>query len=219
MWELWPPIMVDALQTWGMQYFENVLVPMDNYISRGTETFLATQQCKEDVLRLASGVLMSPEMQDPECFRAEAPGVRPAKIRRGRVDDMVPTMLVVALTRLEKTSLKYLRDLLIQVVANCLYYDPGLTLGILEKNNQLQPALGTWFAMLGRGRKPARGSTTSASTTRRCAPWGCSCCPRPAIASPRTSGPRSRPRRGRAGRASGRSQGTDRGEEGGGGGV
>jgi len=148
MWELWP-IMVDALQTWGMQYFENVLVPMDNYISRGTETFLATQQCKEDVLRLASGVLMSPEMQDPECF--PAPKLLECVLQncRGRVDDMVPTMLVVALTRLEKTSLKYLRDLLIQVVANCLYYDPGLTLGILEKNNQLQPALGTWFAMLG----------------------------------------------------------------------
>ena len=33
MWELWP-IMVNALETWGIQYFENVLVPMDNYISR-----------------------------------------------------------------------------------------------------------------------------------------------------------------------------------------
>ena len=69
MWELWP-IMVNALETWGIQYFENVLVPMDNYISRGTETFLAHPTCKNDVLKLANLVLMNPEMPDPECFPA-----------------------------------------------------------------------------------------------------------------------------------------------------
>ena len=147
MWELWP-VMVHALETWGIQYFENVLVPMDNYISRGTETFLAHPTCKNDVLKLANLVLMNPEMPDPECF--PAPKLMECVLLncRGRVDDMVPTMLVIALERLKNTKLSYLKDLLVQIVADCLYYNPTLTLDILNKNNRTGEALSTWFQML-----------------------------------------------------------------------
>ena len=148
MWELWP-VMVHALETWAVQYFENVLVPMDNYISRGTETFLAHPTCKNDVLKLAGLVLMNAEMPDPECLPAAKLLECVLANCRGRVDDLVPTMLAMSLERLGKTNLSYLQDLLMQVVANCLYYDAALALAILNKNGRTAATLARWFEMLG----------------------------------------------------------------------
>ena len=147
MWELWP-IMVHALQDWALQYFENVLVPMDNYISRGTETFLAHPTCKQDVLKLASMVLLNKEMPEAECL--PAPKLLECVLQncRGRVDDCVAPFLAVAIERLGSCQLSYLKDLLIQVVANCLYYNPVLTLDILTKNGKTTAVLSEWFAML-----------------------------------------------------------------------
>ena len=147
MWELWP-IMFDALESWGIQYFENVLVPLDNYISRGTEHFLAAPRYRDDVLRLCGTVILANEFPEPECI--PAPKLMECVLQncRGRVDDVVPGYLAVALERLPRCKGKYLKDLLIQVVANCLYYDAPLTLRTLEKNGKTNDALSAWFAML-----------------------------------------------------------------------
>lgn len=42
MWTLWP-LLVQCFHEWAIDYFENLLTPLDNFISRGTETFLAGQ--------------------------------------------------------------------------------------------------------------------------------------------------------------------------------
>ena len=148
MWELWP-VLISALDgEYGVQYFENILVPMDNYISRGTETFLAHPTCKGDVLRVASGVLLNNDIPEPEML--PAPKLLECVLQncKGRVDDCVAPYLAVALERLKTCELTYLKDLLIQIVANCLWYNAALTLDILVKNGALGTALQTWFGML-----------------------------------------------------------------------
>ena len=40
MWSLWPQL-IQCFHEWAVDYFENLLVPLDNFISRGTEHFLA----------------------------------------------------------------------------------------------------------------------------------------------------------------------------------
>ena len=42
MWTLWPRI-CEAFNTWAIDYFDNILVPLDNFISRDTDRFLAGQ--------------------------------------------------------------------------------------------------------------------------------------------------------------------------------
>lgn len=42
MWTLWPQL-VQCFHEWAIDYFENLLVPLDNFISRGTDTFLSGQ--------------------------------------------------------------------------------------------------------------------------------------------------------------------------------
>jgi hypothetical protein len=62
MWQLYP-IMCKALHDWAMDYFENILIPLDNYISRSTEVrccFRTIQQCcrrmpSRSFLRLETG--------------------------------------------------------------------------------------------------------------------------------------------------------------------
>lgn len=40
MWSLWPQL-IACFHEWAIDYFENLLVPLDNFISRGTPHFLA----------------------------------------------------------------------------------------------------------------------------------------------------------------------------------
>ena len=42
LWSLWPALHAVLLE-WGIDYWENLLVPLDNMISRGTERFLGSQ--------------------------------------------------------------------------------------------------------------------------------------------------------------------------------
>ena len=42
MWDLWP-LLVSSYHTWAEDYLEHILVPLENYISRGTAVFLAGQ--------------------------------------------------------------------------------------------------------------------------------------------------------------------------------
>ena len=40
MWSLWPQL-IACFHEWALDYFENLLVTLDNFISRGTAHFLA----------------------------------------------------------------------------------------------------------------------------------------------------------------------------------
>lgn len=42
-WALWPLLMA-SLREWAVDYFENMLVPLDNFISRGTDRFLTAEE-------------------------------------------------------------------------------------------------------------------------------------------------------------------------------
>eukprot|EP00959_Pyramimonas_sp_CCMP1952_P227679 4760394-Pyramimonas_sp.AAC.1 len=42
MWTLFP-VLCQALREWAIDYFENILIPLDNYISRGTAVFLQSK--------------------------------------------------------------------------------------------------------------------------------------------------------------------------------
>lgn len=39
MWSLWP-LLHTAYNDWAIDYLDNILVPLDNFISKGTEVFL-----------------------------------------------------------------------------------------------------------------------------------------------------------------------------------
>lgn len=42
LWSLWPRLQA-VMMDWGIDYWENILVPLDNYISRSTTVFLTSK--------------------------------------------------------------------------------------------------------------------------------------------------------------------------------
>lgn len=56
MWTLWP-LLHKCLIEWAVDYFDNILVPLDNFVNRDTETFLSNPDYVVSVLDMVGKVL------------------------------------------------------------------------------------------------------------------------------------------------------------------
>ncbi|CAF2096306.1 importin beta-like SAD2 [Brassica rapa] len=154
MWSLWP-LMVEALVDWAIDFFPNILVPMDNFISRGTAHFLT---CKEPNYQQSLFTVLSTLMTDRNIEDSDiesAPKLIEVVFQncKGQVDQWVEPYLRLTIDRLQRAETSYLKSLLIQVVANMLYYNPGLTLGVLHNTGLASTVFDHWFQMLQQKRK------------------------------------------------------------------
>ncbi|XP_020111634.1 importin beta-like SAD2 isoform X2 [Ananas comosus] len=149
MWSLWPLIM-DALQDWAVDFFENILVPLNNYISRDTAHFLA---CKEPDYQQSLWVTLSSIITDKNLNDDNiepAPKLIAAVLQncKGHVDHWIQPYLIVTIDRLHRTEKPYLKCLLVQVIANALYYNASLTLDTLHKLGVTTEIFNFWFELL-----------------------------------------------------------------------
>jgi hypothetical protein len=149
MWSLWP-LMVDAVQDWAIDYFENILVPLDNYVSRSTEHFLTCTQpdYQSSLFKVISTLLADEKLEDSDI--ESAPKLIEAVLQncRGRVDQWLEPYLRISVERLRKTKKNYLKDLLVNVVANGLYYNAPMCLTILQHLGVTSEIFQVWFQML-----------------------------------------------------------------------
>ncbi|KAK4258155.1 hypothetical protein QN277_007637 [Acacia crassicarpa] len=149
MWNLWP-LMMEALADWAIDFFPNILVPLDNYISSGTAHFLT---CKEPNYQQSLWNVISSIMEDKNLEDSDiepAPKLVEVLFQncRGQVDQWVEPYLRITVERLHRTEKSYLKCLLMQVIADALYYNPVLTLGILQKLGVALEIFNLWFHML-----------------------------------------------------------------------
>lgn len=176
MWSLWPKLMKTLLD-WGMDYLDNVLVALDNYISRGKDRFLTSTNpdYQQQVFDLCKTALTG---DFSELDIKPAPKLMEVVLLncRGQVDKWAEPYLLLALQKLEKAEASEpghtfgrmppswlypcppsrlsplqspsLQDYLINVVALLLQYNPLLTLQILQRHGVLTQVLTKWFAMI-----------------------------------------------------------------------
>lgn len=149
MWSLWPLIM-EALNDWAIDFFENILVPLDNYISRGTDHFLT---CKDpdyqhSLWKALSSIMADENMEDSDIV--PAPKLIEVFFQncKGQVDHWVEPYLRLSIDRLRRTDKPYLKSLLLQVIANTLYYNPSLALQKLHTLGVATEIFNLWFVML-----------------------------------------------------------------------
>ncbi|GAU12054.1 hypothetical protein TSUD_00190 [Trifolium subterraneum] len=153
------PIMRSMLTTDG----QDILVPLDNYISRGTAHFIT---CKEPDYQqslwnmISSLPLVVPDLSFTLKLMAdknmEDSDIEPAPKLieivflncRGLVDHWVEPYLRITVERLHGTGKSYLKCLLMQVIADGLYYNATLTLSILHKLGVASEIFNLWFHML-----------------------------------------------------------------------
>ncbi|KAL4376405.1 hypothetical protein GQ457_02G042770 [Hibiscus cannabinus] len=154
MWSLWP-LMIEALADWAIDFFPNILVPLDNYISRGTVHFL---NCKEpnyqqSLWNMISSILSDKNLEDSDI--EPAPKLIEVVFQncRGQVDHWVEPYLTITLDRLRRAEKSRLKCLLVQVIANALYYNSTLTLSVLDKFCVTSEVFNLWFQLLQQVRK------------------------------------------------------------------
>ncbi|GAB4834165.1 secondary alcohol dehydrogenase (SADH2) [Ancistrocladus abbreviatus] len=149
MWSLWP-LMMEALSDWAIDFFPNILVPLDNYISRGTAHFLTCKDpdYQQSLWNMISSLMADKNIEDGDI--EPAPKLIEVVFQncRGQVDNWIEPYLRISVERLHRTEKPYLKCLLIQVIANALYYNPSLALGILHKLGVATEIFGLWFQML-----------------------------------------------------------------------
>jgi hypothetical protein len=73
---------------WAVDYFDNILVPLDNFINRDTETFLSDPKYIVSVMEMASKVLTryTPGYRAAPCFPTYALMVSSGQLSAQRLD-------------------------------------------------------------------------------------------------------------------------------------
>ncbi|XP_061990500.1 importin beta-like SAD2 [Rosa rugosa] len=149
MWSLWP-LMMEALADWAIDFFSNILVPLDNYISRGTAHFLSCKEpdYQQSLWNMISSILADRNMEDGDI--EPAPKLIQVLFQncRGQVDQWVEPYIRITFERLRRAEKSYLKCLLVQVIADALYYNAALTLNILQKLGIATDLFNLWFQML-----------------------------------------------------------------------
>ncbi|KAJ4723041.1 importin beta-like SAD2 [Melia azedarach] len=149
MWSLWP-LMMEALADWAIDFFPNILVPLDNYISRGTVHFLTCKEpnYQQSLWNMISSVMGDKNLEDGDI--EPAPKLIEVVFQncKGQVDHWVEPYLRITVERLRRTEKSYLKCLLMQVIADALYYNPSLTLSILHNLGVATEVFNLWFQML-----------------------------------------------------------------------
>ncbi|KAG5137767.1 hypothetical protein JHK82_022498 [Glycine max] len=149
MWSLWP-LMMEALADWAIDFFPNILVPLDNYISRGTAHFLTCKEpdYQQSLWNMISSIMSDKNMEDNDIVPAPKLIEVVFQNCRGQVDHWVEPYLRITVERLHHTEKSYLKCLFMQVIADALYYNAALTLSILQKLGVASEIFHLWFHLL-----------------------------------------------------------------------
>ena len=126
---------------WGLEFTENAIVPLDNFITRATDVFCTSTapNYRESTFRMVKHCFELPHGHDME--REIKPITKLLDIVllncRGRVDEWVWPYIEVCMNRI--TTVKKdtgFGTLLMNVVAAALLYNAELTLQALEANGR-----------------------------------------------------------------------------------
>uniref|UniRef100_A0A0A0LQB3 Importin N-terminal domain-containing protein n=1 Tax=Cucumis sativus TaxID=3659 RepID=A0A0A0LQB3_CUCSA len=145
MWSLWP-LMMEALSEWAIDFFPNILVPLDNYVSRGTAHFLTCKapDYQQSLWNMISSIMTDKNLEDGDI--EPAPKLIQVVFQncKGQVDQWIEPYLRITIDRLQRTEKSYLKCLLMQVISDALYYNASLSLNILQKLGVAADVFNLW---------------------------------------------------------------------------
>jgi hypothetical protein len=143
-WVLFP-LIYKSFEDYAMDYIADMLSPLDNFISRGTETFLSNPAYIEMVYKMVHRYLGDPKSDEVDSLKACQLAEVVMHFCRGRVDAFVTAIVDLAAQRLASAKIVVLRVLLIELVANGIYYNPLLALQALEAKSQTSAVFAAWY--------------------------------------------------------------------------
>ncbi|KAI7906287.1 armadillo-type protein [Cokeromyces recurvatus] len=149
MWSVFELIYA-AFKDSGIDYMEEMLPPLDNYISYGKDVFVSNEHVQHMMFDIIDTVMKSDRVGENDRICACKLMESVLLNCRGHVDMCVAPFLNLAFQYIFTGSMKTTEFKVhcIEVVVNCIYYNPALTLRILEENNWTQGFFTLWFNTL-----------------------------------------------------------------------
>ena len=129
-------------------YLEDMLPALDNFISYGTEKLIQTPAYIEALATMVSDIFHDEKVGGMDricgCKLAEALMLN----LRGHIDQYVPGFVKLAMTVIANGELmvKSYRIHLMEMIINAIYYNPVLTLRVLESNGWTNKFFSSWFS-------------------------------------------------------------------------
>ena len=153
------PLLHEAFHTWARDYINQILAPLDNYIHRATDTFLAAEggAYVQMALSLCRGTLVGEEalsMAESEVFGGPKLVESLLHNCRGRIDALLPELVAMIAMRLQIEGPEEsqpglgLSTLLYTALGSAFHYNPLLTLQILEHRQCQLQMLTSWVKHL-----------------------------------------------------------------------
>ncbi|CAG8437081.1 2268_t:CDS:10 [Funneliformis mosseae] len=147
MWRVFE-LMYKTFKDTGIDYIEEMFPSLDNYLSYGTLTFIQSPTLQGMVCDIIETVMTSDRLTESErtcgCKLIESVLLN----CRGVVDQYVGSfieLIFVYLSNINNISSSSFKFYCIEAVVNCIYYNPLLTLHILEERNLTQAFFSIWF--------------------------------------------------------------------------
>ncbi|ORZ05818.1 armadillo-type protein [Absidia repens] len=149
MWSVFE-LIYKAFKDSAIDFMDAVLPPLDNYISYGRDIFVAHDNFKQMMFDIIQSVMKGDHL-------TEADRVSACKLMesillncRGQMDSYIPPFLNLAFQYIFTGTMKSTEFKIhcLEVVINCIYYNPALTLRILEDNHWTQGFFTLWFGAL-----------------------------------------------------------------------
>ncbi|KAL6058791.1 putative importin-7 [Balamuthia mandrillaris] len=149
LWGLFP-LLYRAFDGWAMDWMDNLIIPLDNYISRSTDVFLGDSRYLEMILSMYKKLLTTPGISQVDSGEGAQLIEVVLQNCKGGVDAHIPFIVELAVQKLfsEETTSKALKVLLLEVIANALYYNPLLLLQVLESRGCTNQVFSLWFSLL-----------------------------------------------------------------------
>ncbi|KAJ1730561.1 Nonsense-mediated mRNA decay protein 5 [Coemansia biformis] len=134
-WSLFGAI-YDCFKSDGIDFIEEMLPSLDNYVSYGMDVVAANSDMQARLYDVVETVMKSDRVGESDricaCKLAEAIMLH----GRGRVDGMIPGFLSLAAAYLlvdDAIKTAQFRVHVLEIVLNALYYNPAITLSVLEQ--------------------------------------------------------------------------------------
>merc|ERR1712141_781642 len=133
MWEVLADIYA-VFERDGLDYFTDMMPALHNYVTVSTDKFLSCRDYPMALFNMSKKLLLDADPgEDPECHAAKLLEVIILQCKGKNIDELIPLILDVVFTRLNKEiKTSELRTMCLQVAIAAMYYDAQLFFNTLQ---------------------------------------------------------------------------------------
>ena len=150
MWKLFEQLYA-TFKSSGMDYMDELLPPLLNYVSFGAEAIAATPKYQSHIFDIVSSVFTSDRLGVQDRLAATKLAQMYLLNLKGHIDQYLHPLMSLTLARIwdpKEPRVKSYKTLLLETVVNCVYYNPVAALSFLESSGTTTQFLTLWLTSL-----------------------------------------------------------------------